>query len=296
MSDTILSRSNLYQTVTTQILDAIKSGPGSFKMPWHASGNPASMPLNASTDASYRGVNVLSLWIAAMRRGYPSGTWASYRQWASLGAQVRKGERGTLIVFYKHLPQEPGEEDEQARRFVLKSSYVFNAAQVEGWTPPGLPAEPSFNPHAQAEAFVEATKARMRYGFHRACYRRDLDDIEMPSPAWFTGSSTSTSLETYYATLLHELTHWTGATHRLRREFGKRYGDNAYAFEELVAELGAAFLCAELGIANEPRTDHAAYLGPWLKVLEQDSRAIFRAASLAQQAVEYLTGLAADNT
>jgi antirestriction protein ArdC len=118
----------------------------------------------------------------------------------------------------------------------------------------------------------------------------------MPSPAWFTGSSTSTSLETYYATLLHELTHWTGATYRLGREFGKRYGDHAYAFEELVAELGAAFLCAELGIANEPRPDHAAYLGPWLKVLEEDSRAIFRAASLAQQAVEYLTGLAENNS
>jgi len=294
MQNTVPSR-NLYQTVTDQILDALNSGPGSFQMPWHATGRAASLPLNASTDAPYRGVNVLSLWIAAMQHGYPSGRWASYRQWAHLKAQVRKGERGTLIVFYKPVPPKDGEEENASPRYVLKSSHVFNAAQVEGWSPAEVSSDPKFDPHAQAEAFVGATGARVRFGFQHAVYRRDLDDIEMPSPAWFTGSSTSTSLEAYYATLLHELTHWSGAPHRLGREFGKRYGDNAYAFEELVAELGAAFLCAELGIANVPRPDHAAYLGAWIKVLGGDNRAIFKAATLAQQAVEYLVGIATGN-
>ncbi|MEI9932646.1 MAG: zincin-like metallopeptidase domain-containing protein [Rhizomicrobium sp.] len=134
------------------------------------------------------------------------------------------------------------------------------------------------------------------YDFQRALYRRDLDDIEMPSPAWFTGSPTSSPVQAFYATLLHEVTHWTGARHRLDREFGKRFGDHAYAFEELVAELGAAFLCATFGIANEPRPDHAAYLSSWLKVLEQDTRAIFLAASKAQEAAEYLEHLAAVNS
>jgi antirestriction protein ArdC len=155
-----------------------------------------------------------------------------------------------------------------------------------------LSKEPSFDPHAQAEAFVRATGARVRYGFNVSRYRGDLDDIEMPSPAWFTGSSTSTSLETYYATLLHELTHWSGAKHRLDRDMGTRFGDETYAFEELVAELGAAFLCAELGIANEPRPDHAAYLAGWLAVLKRDKKAIFLAARKAQEAMDYLFGLA----
>ncbi|HTQ12529.1 MAG TPA: zincin-like metallopeptidase domain-containing protein [Rhizomicrobium sp.] len=284
--------STLYQSITEEIVEAIKQGAGTFQMPWHTS---PPMPVNAATDAPYRGINVVSLWIGALKRGYASGYWASYRQWQKLGSQVRKGERGTLIVFYKGLPQPEGEPETEGRRFVLKSSHVFNAAQVEGWTPPDLPAEPGFDPHAQAEAFVSATGARVRHGFHHARYRADLDDIEMPSRAWFTGSSTSTSLETYYATLLHELTHWSGASHRLAREFGKRFGDQAYAMEELVAELGAAFLCAHLGITNRPRPDHAAYLASWLQILEADTRAVFLAASQAQQAVEYLGALAADN-
>jgi antirestriction protein ArdC len=286
-----------YRALTEKIIEAMKGDLRAFKMPWHTGGIPAHLPVNASTDAPYRGVNVLSLWIDALRRQYPSGYWASYKQWQSVGAQVRKGEHGSQIVFYKPLnPGEPETAGEgETPRFVARMTRVFNGAQVEGWTPPSLPSDAGAPPDAQAEAFVSATGARIRYGFHTTRYRRDLDDIEMPSPAWFTGSSTSTSAQTFYAVLLHELTHWTGATHRLSREFGKRFGDRAYAFEELVAELGAAFLCAALGIANEPRPDHAVYLSSWLKVLEGDARAIFLAASKAQEAAEYLTALASDN-
>jgi antirestriction protein ArdC len=283
MQQSVLS--SPYAILTEKIIAAMKS-PGAFKMPWHTGSQPTQLPVNASTLAPYHGINVLSLWMDAEQRQYPAGYWASYRQWQGLGAQVRKGERGSLVLFYK--PLEAESEDEPARRFVARTSHVFNAAQVEGWTPPLLPSDAGAPPHAEAEAFVQATGARIRYGFHTARYRRDLDDIEMPSPAWFTGSATSSPLQTFYAVLLHELTHWTGATYRLGRDFGKRFGDLAYAFEELVAELGAAFLCAALGIANEPRPDHAAYLASWLKVLESDTRAIFFAASRAQEAAEYL--------
>jgi len=285
---------NPYTAITEKIIEAMKGDLRAYKMPWHTGDMPAHLPVNATTDAPYHGVNVLSLWIDALRKQYPSWYWASYRQWQLVGAQVRKGERGTLIVFYKPIEKSVAEDASDARtpRYVARVSWVFNAAQVEGWTPPSLPIEAGFRADEQADAFVSATGARVRYGFHMARYRRDLDDIEMPSSAWFTGSATSSPVQTFYATLLHELTHWSGAPHRLGREFGKRFGDQAYAMEELVAELGAAFLCAALGIANEPRPDHAAYLSSWLEILNRDTRAIFFAASRAQEAVEYLDGLA----
>jgi len=283
---------SIYRSVTDKIVEAIKAGVGEFKMPWHLGRDGAAMPVNASTDAPYRGINVLSLWIDAIRKGYPSGLWASYRQWQLLGAQVRKGERGAVIIFYKTLPQEEEGSEGQHRAFVARASRVFNAAQVEGWTQPVPPAAAEFEQHEQAEALVRATGARVRHGFSMAKYRRDLDDIEMPSPGMFLGTQTSTPFESYYAVLFHELTHWSGAPHRLDREFGKRFGDHAYAMEELVAELGAAFLCAMLGIANEPRPDHASYVESWLTILDRDAQAIFTAANRAQLAVEYLAHFA----
>ena len=150
-------------------------------------------------------------------------------------------------------------------------------------------------PIEQAEAFVAATGAMIEHGFPTACYRRDQDAIEMPKWEWFINSATSTAAESYYAVVLHELTHWTGAEHRLNRAWGKRFGDQAYAREELVAEIGSAFLCAALGISSEPREDHAAYVADWLKILKSDNRAIFTAASAAQEAHEYLMNRAAKN-
>lgn len=279
---------SIYHSVTQKIIEAIQAGSQTFKMPWHSVDHSVDMPINAATDAQYRGINVLSLWVDAMKKGYPSGAWASYQQWQKLGAQVRKGERGSTIIFYKQLDHEKGEEGRPGPAFVARASRVFNAAQVEGWTAPVEPPKPGFEKNNQAEVFVAATGARIRHGFNTAKYRRDLDDIEMPSPGWFIGTDTSTPLQSYYGILLHELTHWSGAPHRLGREFGQRFGDEAYAMEELTAELGAAFLCSLLGIANEPRPDHAAYVGSWLKVLKQDSHAIFTAANRAQLATEYL--------
>jgi antirestriction protein ArdC len=257
------------------------------------------LPTNAMTKAEYRGVNVLGLWLEAVHNHYPSGFWASYKQWKSMGAQVRHGERGALVVFYRRQetqPAEKGDHDQTADlRFFARASWVFNAAQVEGFSEPKPEESSEFARNREAEEFVKSVGAEVNHGFTMACYRRSTDTIEMPYREWFVGTATSSAAESYYATICHELTHWVGAPHRLNREFGKRFGDEAYAMEELVAEIGSAFICAALGITLEPRTDHAAYVASWLKILKQDNRAIFTAASKAQEAFEHLAYLAMAN-
>lgn len=294
----VLSRSNVYETVTTQIVSAIEAGAGTCHMPWHAGIVPMDMPRNAVTGMPYHGTNVVALWAQAAAKRFVTGYWAGYQQWKKLGAQVRAGERGSLVVYYKKLGGQAGEEQEaepETPRFLLKTSHVFNAEQVDGWEMPQLNRPSLVERIEQVDVFVQATKAEIRHGSPNACYRRKPDYIAMPTPAMFTGTPTSSPTEAYYAVLLHELTHWTGAEHRIGRTFGKRFGDNDYAFEELVAELGAAFLCSAFGIVNEPRSDHAAYIANWLTILGKDNRAIFAAAGMAQEAVEFLRVLAAEN-
>ncbi len=293
------SKFNIYAAVTQKIADAIEAGAGTYRCPWHVPGPVSFLPTNATTLVEYRGINVLSLWVAAQARGFASGFWASYKQWQSIGAQVRYGETGSLIVFYKRIEEAPFDPQDPARdvelRHVARPTWVFNAAQVEGFVLPPSEARTEVERIAEADAFVAATGARIEHGYLAACYGRARDTIEMPDRERFGRTETSSPTESYYSTLLHELTHWTGAPHRLNREFGKRFGDDAYAVEELVAELGAAFACAAFGIACEPRPDHVAYLSSWLKVLRQDSRAIFTAASQAQEALEHLCYLATRN-
>lgn len=290
------SRHRIYESVTRKIVDHIQGGPGWFRAPWHVPGDAAcKLPTNASTHAEYRGINILTLWIDAQMRGYGSSLWASYQQWQKLGAQVRKGEKGSMVVFYRRIENEASEPEDHDQapklRFVVRAAHVFNRQQVDGYGEPGE-APRSFDPIAEVDAFVQAVKATVLHGFARAQYCHGTDAIEMPKPDWFVDSQSSTAQENYYAVLLHELTHWAGAPTRLNRTFGKRFGDEAYAFEELVAELGAAFMCAGFGISNDPRPDHAAYVSTWLEVLNKDPRAIFAAASKAQEAFEYLAYLA----
>ena len=284
-------RFDLYRTVTDKIVAAIEAGAGTFVMPWHLSA-ATGRPINALTGHGYRGVNVVALWAEAVMSGYGTGWWASYRQWERLGGQVRRGEHGTVIVFYNRLNTAPTDELDESDRFrlVARASRVFNLDQVDGWHPPGAASVPMVEALAEVEAFVAATKAVVVHGGSRACYRRDYDRIELPARNRFRGTPTSSASEAYYGSLLHELTHWSGAPHRLDRTFGTRFGDNDYAVEELVAELGAAFLCADLGIANEPRPDHAAYVASWLEVLNDDRRAVFTAAARANEAASYLQG------
>lgn len=238
-----------------------------------------------------RGINVVALWAEGLERGYSSGVWASYRQWSAVGAQVRRGSQGTAIVVYKptkpHLDAPDHDTSAKRRpRLVICTSTVFNQDQVEGWSPPD-PLAPPVNPIKTAEAALRTTGASVIHGGSIAAYDRAEDQILMPDRDSFMGSPTSTTTESYYATMLHELIHWTGHGSRLDRPFG-RFGDEAYAFEELFAELGAAFLCADLGVTNTPRPDHAAYVASWLKALRDDARTLFRAAVLADQAVFFV--------
>ncbi len=285
-------RRDLYSTITTKIVAAMEAGAGKFVMPWHRQGVDTARPLNAITGNAYRGVNVLALWASAMGAGYDSGRWASYRQWQMVGAQVQKSERGTMIIFYKRLDEDGAYDENRVeggdRSFVARASHVFNAEQVTGWEQPA----PTRTPVAgldHVDVFVEATKASVKHGGDISRYRLTADCIDMPPRDAFIGISPT---ESYYAVLLHELIHWTGAPQRLARDLGERYGKHAYAMEELVAELGAAFLCATLGVTNEPRPEHAAYVKSWLEALKHDRKAIFIASSKAQQAVDYLQRLA----
>jgi antirestriction protein ArdC len=288
-------KKDLYQTVTDTIIKDLEFGIRPWMQPWIVGGEGSQLnrPLRANGEA-YRGINVLMLWGSAAENGFSSPTWMSFKQAQDMGAHVRKGERGTMVVYAGTLTrtemnEQTGEESERGIPF-LKSYSVFNADQINGLPVQYVkPAIAILNPDqriAQVERFVVSTGADIRHGGAMAFYQPDRDLVQMPAFEGFR------SLEGYYATLLHELTHWTRHKTRLDRSFGReRWGDEGYAVEELVAELGAAFLCSDLQITPTVRKDHAAYVGNWLKVLKNDKRAIFTAASYAQKAADYLHGL-----
>lgn len=293
--DLSTTTNDVHRTITEKIVLAIKAGAGTFDMPWHRTAN-IGRPVNAHTRVAYRGINVLALWVQAIAKGYLSAYWGTYRQWQKLGAQVDRGQKGTVIVFYKQVeprsdPTGDNQEERRARLFA-RASWVFNAEQISGWEPPQVPPKARIETLAEVENFIQRTDAVVRHGGNAAYYDRRHDLVVMPPRGLFKARPTSSALDSYYAVLLHELTHWSGAPHRLARQFGDRFADDAYAMEELVAELGSAFLCADLGISNEPRPDHAAYVASWLDVLKQDQKALFAAASRASAAADYLTGLA----
>ena len=283
---------DIHQHITNQIVAAIEQGPGQFRLPWHRGGSTM-CPVNIATNRAYRGVNIVALWAASEVRGFTTGIWGTYRQWAEAGGHVRKGETASHIVFYKEfeVAAEDGDRSsDTGTRLFARATPVFSAEQVDGYE---LPVSPHavIDPIVAADDLLKASQARIQYGGSRAFYRPTADTVHIPEPSTFIGSATSTPQEAFYATVLHELTHWTTAEHRCNRELGKRFGDQAYAMEELVAELGAAFLCGQLGITPEPRLDHAQYLATWLNVLKADKRAIFTAASAASKACDYLANL-----
>jgi antirestriction protein ArdC len=290
-------RRDIHAEITAKLIAAIEADPGRPSLPWRRRSKPLFMPENALTKRPYNGINVVSLWVSAELGGYEAPVWATYRQWSELGAQVRKGEKASLVVFYKEYETEPDadRDDDDGKRRVARASYVFNAAQVDGYALPDSPQP--LGPIDRIEAadrFFAATAARIEIGGDRAFYRSSTDTIHMPDESLFCGTDTMTRSESYFAVLAHETVHWPGSEKRLAREFGKRFGDAAYAAEELVAEIGSAFLCAELGITeDEPRADHAQYLAQWLKLLKEDNRAVFTAAARASEAVAYLKSLGA---
>lgn len=303
--DPLKPKLDVHQAITDKIVKAIEAGAGTFEMPWHRPGISFDIPKNALTGNSYRGSNILSLWIDADEKKFEHQSWATFKQWQELGAQVRKGEKGSLIVKYGEWTPKgakadavaTGEESDQSKLMFAKAAWVFNAAQVDGFTIEPKASRADLTTRlAHVDAYIAATGADIRYGGQRAFYRHrgsdgEGDFIQMPDLALFTGTATTTPTEARYSTELHELGHWAGAAHRLNREFGERFGDKKHAFEEVVVEMFAAFNCAHLEITNTPRPDHAQYIASWLTVLKSDKRAIFTAASLASQIVTYLDGL-----
>jgi antirestriction protein ArdC len=283
--------------VTDKIVSSLEQGVRPWMQPWsaeHAAGR-ITKPLRAN-GVAYQGINVLVLWSEAITKGYSAPIWMTFRQALELNAHVRKGERGSTVVYASTITRSgmneaTGEEIEQAIPF-LKSYTVFNVEQIED-----LPsqyhavAEPRLDPVQRierADAFFATTRADVKHGGNRAYYNIGSDFVQMPAFEAFRDA------ESYYATLAHECTHWTRHDSRLAREFGrKRWGDAGYAMEELVAELGSAFLCADLDLTPEIREDHSAYIASWLEVLKNDKRAIFRAAAHAQRAADFLAGLQA---
>ena len=280
---------DVYTRVTDQIINAIEQGVGNWRMPWHTSGRFASSPINATNRKAYRGINTVCLWAAAEAKGYDSGEWATYAQWQERGGQVRKGEKATTVVFWKFAngtaENQDGDDNQPgtgSRLLFTRGYSVFNAAQVDGYTPKAEPEVSMPERIERAETWVRSIGADLRHGGNRAYYSPGTDHVQMPPFAAFVENVA------YYSTLAHEHTHWTARAERCDRQLGKRFGDSAYAAEELIAELGAAFVCAHLGLSTEPREDHAQYIQSWLKVLREDKRAIFTAASKAQQAADYL--------
>lgn len=261
-------RFDIHQHITNQIIAAIEQGAGEFRLPWHRSAGSIMRPVNIASRKAYQGVNSLTLWATADAMGYGSGTWGTYKQWAEAGAQVRKGEKAAYIVFYKEFTVAADDADEAETRLFARATPVFASEQVDGYDSPAPDAPaPVIESIQQAEAFVARTGTIVEHGGSRAFYRPSTDSIQLPPREAFIGSPTSSPVESYYATLLHELTHWTSAEARCNRQLGKRFGDEAYAMEELVAELGAAFLCADFRISDALRPDHAQYLDRWLRVL-----------------------------
>jgi antirestriction protein ArdC len=286
---------DVYTRVTDQIVTAIEQGVGNWRMPWHTSGKFAFSPINVASKKPYRGINTICLWAAAQAKGYERGEWATYQQWQERGAQVRKGEKAATVVFWKFAnsaaeSQDDGDTPASGSRLLFTRGYsVFNAAQVDGYDPPADTEALMPERIARADAFFSAIAADLRHGGNQAFYSPSTDHIQMPPfPAFREGIG-------YYSVLAHEHTHWTANAARCNRELGKRFGDNAYAAEELIAELGAAFTCAHLGLSTEPRADHAQYLASWLKVLKADKRAIFTAASKAQHATDWMIQRAGDS-
>jgi len=289
-------RADVYSRVTDRIVAELENGVRPWLKPWnaeHAAGR-ITRPLRGNGQP-YKGINVLMLWSEAMEKGFASPFWMTYRQAQEHRGQVRKGEHGSLVVYadriHKTETAENGDEVDREIPF-MKGYTVFNCEQIEGLPEhfyarpsPPLPAPDRI---AGAERFAANTGIEIRHGGNRAFYAIEPDRVQLPPFESFTDA------ESYYATLLHELTHATRHPSRLAREFGrKRWGDEGYAAEELVAELGAAFLCADLAITPEPRADHASYIADWLTVLKNDKRAIFTAAAHAQRAADYLHGLQA---
>lgn len=277
-----MEKNNPYQHVTNSIINMLDDA-GEWSPPWRKTG--FGTPTNAFTLQRYNGSNILMCWASAMNNGFASTRWATFKQWQQMDCKVKKGAKGTPIIRYSITDKE--KDDGTKYNMVFAStSYVFNAEQVDGeraLEPKLTHSEGDNERNSEIEEFIKATNASISYGGDKACYIPSVDKILMPSIEVFNSAGH------FYSTTFHELIHWTGAKDRLNRELSTKFGSDAYAYEELVAELGAAFLAADWDIVNAVRDDNAKYLKSWLNIMKQNSSAIVSAASLASKAAEYIS-------
>jgi len=285
-----VKRVDLHQQVTDRIIRQLEAGTVPWLRPWKGDDvQLPGMPLNAVTGKKYRGVNIVLLWGTSIEQQYTSDQWATFRQWQDQQQLIRKGEKGTMIVYYDVM--EKMVDDELVKIPFLKSSIVFNRCQLQGYEPAEKPVHEQLSLVEKidtVDAFIDNTHVTVKHGASGAYYHRIEDAIHMPDPQQFIHTENCTATEGYYSVLLHELTHWTGAPQRLNRVKGKKFGDTTYAGEELVAELGAAFLCAEFDITTADKSNHPGYIDYWLQVLRNDKQCLLTAASQASKAVDYL--------
>lgn len=288
------ARPDLHAEITAEIIQSLETGVRPWARPWTS--GPAIRPIRFNKQP-YHGVNVLLLWLQAQHRGFSHPVWMTFRQALALGGAVRRGETGTRIVFAKPLDPRSQDADDTAadstdldtgRRLILRRYSVFNLAQIEGLDarypdlegPNQRGSAPVFG--SCVETFAETAGAWVQRGGDVACFEPRRDLIRMPPHDAFDDA------RDHDAVLAHELVHWTGHAARLDRDLTGGFGSPDYAREELIAELGAAFLCADLAVCDRPREDHAAYIASWLKALKNDKRLIFTAASQAEKAVAFL--------
>ena len=280
------NKTDVYQDVTNKIIQALERGVAPWVCPWIRCGEDA-LPVNHASGDHYRGINVVLLWLSQVLGDYRSTRWLTYRQAAALGGQVKPGEKGTGLVFYKPIEKKTGEIDGEGNELIdrfplIKSFTVFNLEQIDGIALAPVVTSAPFDPIDAAEAVLQACGVTIRYGGDQAYYRPSTDTITLPERNRFSNPTD------FYATATHEIVHSTQTEHRCNRTpYQTDVPRGAYAFEELVAEIGSCFCMAWLGLSGEVQ-DHASYIESWLAVLAHDKKAIFKAAAAAQKAHQWI--------
>ncbi len=285
---TTKARRDLYAEVTDRIVHALENGVAPWVRPWRTLGASGDLR-NAVTSRAYSGINTLLLAIECQEHGFTDPRFLTFKQAKAAGGSVRRGEKGSFVIFWKTFQTERTEDDgtKTLRNIpVLRHYYLFNVEQCDGVELDSVTLDTLPEPErdAQCDAFITGTGAEIHHGGSVACYRPGADDIRLPHARAFVDAGA------YYSTAFHELTHWTGPKTRCDRDLSGRFGADAYAAEELVAELGSAFLCQRFAVDGQ--LQHPEYVANWLKVLKGDTRAVFTASSKARKAAEYLQQLA----
>ena len=276
-----MKANDLYATVTEQVLELMEKHGTEWVKPWF----DKSSNHNKYSKTLYSGFNTIATACSAMKQGFESNEWATYNQWTKAGYSL-KGAKGTAIIFWTMLERTVDGEKEKFP--MAKVYHIFNAEQVVDYVPEANVDVSEFAVE-RIDNIITNSGAKLTHGGDTACYMHaPTDAIRMPKKSSFIGTDTSSPEECYSSVLLHELAHWTGAKSRLDRTKGKSFGDDAYAFEELVAELSAVFSCARLDVSIQPRADSAKYLNNWMATLRDNPKAIQRACSLAQKATDYI--------